>query len=78
MFVRSLEDPCIEKQKEISQKRVKRLNEYAFLTKEEIYENPLKRILFDEAIIMWDIDCSIKYSLNFQVKIKIKKKRNFI
>lgn len=37
------------------------------MTKEEIFENPVKRILFDEAIIMWDIDCSIKYSLNFQM-----------
>ena len=46
---------------------MKRLNEYAFLTKDEIFENPIKRILFDEAIIMWDIDCSIKYSLHFQM-----------
>ena len=49
--------------------RVKRLNEYAFLTKEEIFENPVKRILFDEAIIMWNIECSIKCSLHFQVFI---------
>lgn len=48
-------------------KSVKKLNEYAFLTKEEIFDNPVKRIIFDEAIIMWDIDCSIKYSLHFQV-----------
>jgi hypothetical protein len=37
------------------------------LTKEEIFENPVKRILFDEAIISWDLECSIKYSLHFQV-----------
>ena len=31
---------------------MKRLAEYAFLTREDIFECPLKRILFDEAIVM--------------------------
>jgi hypothetical protein len=65
--VRPSEDPCMNKQKDIAYLRTKRLNEYAFLTREELYENPIKRILFDEAVIMWNIECSIKYSLHFQV-----------
>jgi acyl-CoA oxidase len=68
LFIRPSEEPAISVQKEICYKRAKRLNEYAFLTKEQLYENPIKRILFDEAVITWDLAASIKYSLHFQVK----------
>jgi hypothetical protein len=49
--------------------RVKRLGEYAFLTTEELYSNPLHRLYFDEALVMWDIDAVVKYSLHYQVSI---------
>ena len=46
---------------------MKRLAEYSFLTREDTFEVPLKRMLYDEATVMWDIDASVKYSLHFQV-----------
>jgi hypothetical protein len=57
----------MNKLKELTFKRVKRLNEYAFLTDRELMENPLKRLMFDEAVIVIDNDCNVKYSLHAQV-----------
>ena len=69
LFDRCIDDIPMDKQKELAAKRMKRLAEYAFMgmTREDAYEFPLKRILFDEAIASWDIDASIKYSLHFEV-----------
>lgn len=49
--------------------RVKRLSEYAFLTHDELFQNPLHRLYFDEALCMWDIDAVVKYSLHYQVSV---------
>jgi hypothetical protein len=67
LFIIPIEDPTIKIQKEISFKRMKRLNEYAFLTEKELMENPLKLLMFDESIILIDNDCSVKYSLHNHV-----------
>ncbi len=67
LFIIPIEDPSINKQKEIAHRRVKRLNEYAFLTDKELMENPLKRLMFDEALVMIDNDSNVKYSLHCQV-----------
>ncbi len=43
------------------------MNEYAFLTDKELMENPLKRLMFDEALVMIDNDSNVKYSLHSQM-----------
>jgi len=50
---------------------VKKLNEYAFLTERELIDNPLKRLMFDEATIMLDNDCNVKFSLHSQVMYQL-------
>ena len=41
----------------------------SFLTDKELMDNPLNRLMFDEAIIMVDNDASVKYSLHDAVKL---------
>jgi acyl-CoA oxidase len=67
LFARTLDDLSTKQQKELTGKRVKRLGEYAFLTQDDLYGNPLKRLDFDETLVMWNIDAVIKYSLHYQM-----------
>lgn len=39
------------------------------MTDVELMENPMKRLMFDEALIMVDNDSNVKYSLHCQVDI---------
>ena len=42
---------------------------FSFLTDKELMENPLNRLMFDEALLMIDNDSSVKYSLHDAVKL---------
>ncbi|CAF0988482.1 unnamed protein product, partial [Brachionus calyciflorus] len=66
-FIRPTEEPSLMEQKKICQKRCLKIKKYNFINEDIQMERPLKRILFDEAIVLWDIDTSVKYSLHFQM-----------
>jgi hypothetical protein len=69
LFDTPLDEPPILKQKEIAQKQVKKLHQYAFVTEEDAMENPLRRYYQEECLMMKIPDTCIKYSLHGAVNI---------
>ena len=60
--------------------RVHRLKEFSFLTDKKLLKNPLKRLAFDEALVMFDNDTNVKFSLHISVinsKVLIQLKFEF-
>lgn len=71
-FCKSTEGLSIHELKELTQKRVNKLKDYNFVSKEKKLKNPLKELAYDEAIMMLDNDSNVKYSLDKQVKFYLK------
>lgn len=67
IFHKSRETLTVEKQREQTFRRCKRLFEYDFVTEQEIFENPLKHQMFTDTLGMYDWSLLAKYQLDTEV-----------
>lgn len=67
LFIAPVHELTINEQKDLTFRRTKRLNEYAFVTDRELMQNPLKRIMLDEALSYIDNDIMVKYVLHSEM-----------
>ncbi|KAK3587288.1 hypothetical protein CHS0354_034441 [Potamilus streckersoni] len=64
LFYHSLQTQTVEKDREITFLRVKRLFEYNFLTEKELFSNPLKHQVQTDCLGMYNWSLSAKYQLD--------------
>ncbi|XP_051897352.1 LOW QUALITY PROTEIN: peroxisomal acyl-coenzyme A oxidase 3 [Pristis pectinata] len=71
LFARQSEDLSLEKHRELTFLRCKRLFEYDFCTLEEASQNPLKLLAFIDCLNMYDMSLGVMNSLNAQLFLGI-------